>query len=66
LRILPSSTKPVFKIHVPVAMQARANVAAVRSGSGTAMQRRAIDDRQLKIDYDAPDEIPEPRDEAED
>jgi hypothetical protein len=41
VRILPSSTKPVFKLPLPVALQARENVAAVRSGAGTATQRRA-------------------------
>jgi hypothetical protein len=41
VRILPSSTKPVFKMPVPVAIQARERVAAIRSGSGTATQRRA-------------------------
>jgi hypothetical protein len=41
VRILPSSTKPVFKMPIPVAVKAREKVAAVRSGAGTGAQRRA-------------------------
>ena len=41
VRIDQSSTKPVFKMPTPMAIQARERAAAVRSGSGTQVQRAA-------------------------
>ncbi|WP_158932580.1 hypothetical protein [Acidisphaera sp. S103] len=41
VHIRSSSTKPVFKMPIPVAIQARDNITAVRSGRGTITQRRA-------------------------
>ena len=41
VRIEPSSTKPVFKMPVPVAIQARAMASSVQRGDGTLRQRAA-------------------------
>jgi hypothetical protein len=41
VRIDASSTKPVFSVPIPVAIQARERAAAIRSGSGTVKQRAA-------------------------
>ena len=41
VRIEPSSTKPIFTMPVPIAIQARERVAAVRRGGGTGIQRAA-------------------------
>ena len=41
VRIDPSSTKPVFRMHAPMAERARAAAAAVRIGQGTNRQRDA-------------------------
>jgi hypothetical protein len=41
VRIESSSTKPVFKVPIPLAMLVRERAAAVRSGSGTQVQRAA-------------------------
>jgi hypothetical protein len=41
VRIEPSSTKPVFKMPVPVAIQARSRAASVQRGDGTVRQRAA-------------------------
>ena len=42
IRIEPSSTKPVFKMPVPMAIRARERAAAVRNGGGTQAQRYAF------------------------
>jgi hypothetical protein len=41
VRIEPSSTKPVFVMPTPIALQARERAAAVRTGNGTNLQRAA-------------------------
>ena len=41
VRILPSSTKPVFRMPTPVTIQARENGVSVQHGAGTVRQRTA-------------------------
>ena len=53
VRIEESSTKPVFKLPIPVANLARERVAAVRAGGGTATQRRALDQIRQMVRRDA-------------
>lgn len=52
IRIERSSTKPVFKMPVPMAVRARERAVAVRSGGGTSAQRFAFNRIRQMVEKD--------------
>ena len=52
VRIESSSTKPVFKMPVPIVIQSRERVAALRRGDGTQVQRAAYNRIRRMVRHD--------------
>ena len=52
VRIESSSTKPVFKMPVPIVIQSRERIAAVRRGDGTQVQRAAYNRIRRMVRHD--------------